>query len=253
MQLIDSHCHLDFEAFDHDRDDVIARATTAGVSAIVIPGVRADGWEKIRALCAADDRLHPCYGLHPYYADDHSQQDLDRLEIWLAQHECVAIGECGLDLRRDQAAEIYQVHYLSAQLDIALAHDKPVVIHAVRSTAQVIELLKSHPGIRGMIHSFSGSYEQAKQLVDLGFHISLGGAITYNNAQRVRTVAANLPLSSLLIETDAPDQPDADHFAQRNEPAYLLNVLDCLCDLRTETREEIAAQTSENARTLFSI
>jgi len=253
MKLIDSHCHLDLEAFDDERDEVIARAHASGVTDIVIPGVSADGWEKIRALCAADRSLHPCYGLHPYHVDAHTQQDLDRLESWVSQYDCVAIGECGLDLRRDQAAERDQMHYFSAQLDIATAHDRPVVIHAVRATAQVIDLIRQYPDLRGMIHSYSGSYEQAKLLVDRGFSISLGGAITYDNAHRVRSLAAKLPLSSLLIETDAPDQPDADHFAQRNEPAYLNNVLDSLCALRTETREAIAAQTSANARALFGI
>jgi TatD DNase family protein len=253
MKLIDSHCHLDFDAFDADRNEVIGRAQVSGVTDIVVPGVRADGWEKIRSMCVADDMLHPCYGLHPYHADMHTQQDLDWLETWLAQHACVAVGECGLDLRRDQAPEKDQMHYFSAQLDLATAYNKPVVIHAVRATTQVIELLKNYPDLRGMIHSYSGSYEQARQLVDRGFYISLGGAITYDNAHRARVVATKLPLSSMLIETDAPDQPDADHFAQRNEPAYLLNVLDCLCELRTESREEIAAHTSANARALFGI
>ena len=253
MKLIDSHCHLDFDAFDGELNEVIGRARAAGITDIVIPGVSADGWEKIRTMCVADDSLHPCYGLHPYYVDTHTQQDLDWLETWLAQHDCVAIGECGLDLRRDQAAEKDQMQYFSAQLDLAVTFNKPVVIHAVRATTQVIELLKNYPDLRGMIHSFSGSYEQAKQLVDRGFYISLGGAITYDNAHRVRAVATKLSLSNLLIETDAPDQPDAAHFAQRNEPAYLLNVLNCLRDLRTETREVIAARTSENARALFGI
>jgi TatD DNase family protein len=253
MKLIDSHCHLDFEAFDADRQEVIGHAHAAGVTDIVIPGVSADGWEKIQMLCAVDENLHPCYGLHPYYVDQHRQHDLDRLETRVQQYDCVAIGECGLDLRRNQAAEKDQMHYFSSQLDIASAHGIPVVIHAVRATAQVIEVLNIHPALRGMIHSYSGSYEQAKQLVELGFYISLGGAITYDNAHRVRAVAARLPLSNLLIETDAPDQPDADHFSQRNEPANLLNVLDTLSLLRSESREEIAARTSENARTLFGI
>ena len=253
MKLIDSHCHLDFEVFDSDRAEVMARAAAAGVSAIVIPGVRANGWEKIHALCAGDTRLYACYGLHPYFVGEHRHADLDRLEAWVGQHDCVAIGECGLDLRTGQAEAKDQLHYFSAQLDIAAAHDRPVVIHAVRATAQVIDLLNNYPAVRGMIHSYSGSYEQAKQLVERGFYISLGGAVTYDNARRVRAVAAQLPLSSLLIETDAPDQPDADHFAQRNEPAYLTNVLDSLCALRPESRDEIAAKTSANARALFGI
>jgi TatD DNase family protein len=104
-----------------------------------------------------------------------------------------------------------------------------------------------------MIHSYSGSYEQAMQLIDMGFYISLGGAITYDAARKLRETAGRIPLESILLETDAPDQPDADHAGQRNEPAYLINVLKCLSELRDEPAEEIARQTTRNARILFGI
>jgi len=104
-----------------------------------------------------------------------------------------------------------------------------------------------------MIHSYSGSYEQAKQLINLGFYLSFGGAISYDNAKKLRATAGKVPLDSILLETDAPDQPDADHFNQRNEPAYLINVLKCLSELRDEPIEAIAAQTTRNAQKLFNI
>ena len=106
---------------------------------------------------------------------------------------------------------------------------------------------------QGMIHSYSGSFEQAEKLIDLGFYISFGGAITYTNAKKLRSTASKLPLSSILLETDAPDQPDASHHGERNQPAYLVNVLKCLAELREESIEEIAAQTTFNARKLFQI
>ena len=130
---------------------------------------------------------------------------------------------------------------------------KPVVIHSVRATEDVINLIKNYSGLKGMIHSYSGSYEQALQLIDLGFHISFGGALTYDNARKLRATASDIPLGSILLETDAPDQPDAEHFNQRNEPAYLVNVLQCLSELRDEPIEEIAAQTTANAKALFQI
>ena len=143
--------------------------------------------------------------------------------------------------------------FFKAQLEIAHTTGTPVVVHSVQATEDVINLLKNYPGIRGMVHSYSGSYEQAKQLINLGFYISLGGAITYDNARKLRATASDIPLASILLETDAPDQPDADHFNQRNEPAYLVNVLECLAELRDEPIEDIAAQTTRNAQALFQI
>jgi TatD DNase family protein len=251
--LIDSHCHLDFDAFDNDRDAVIERAGNHGIKHIVIPGVRRDHWGRIAAMCSNNTRLHACYGLHPYLAREHRETDLACLRDWLAAHDCVGVGECGLDYRKDQADKDTQLKFFHAQLEIASMVDKPVVIHSVRATADVIMAIKNHSGLRGMIHSYSGSYEQAMQLIELGFYLSLGGAITYENAKKLRSTARKIPLASVLLETDAPDQPDAKHHNQRNEPAYLVNVLNCLSELRDEPVEDIARQTTSNAKQLFKL
>jgi len=252
-KLVDCHCHLDFDAFDKDRGKVIERANNNGVNQIIIPGVKRDDWERIRRISDENEQLHACYGLHPYLAAEHSDHDILQLRDWLDSNDCVAVGECGLDYRKDQADKHTQLKFFDAQLDIAHACKKPVVIHSVRATTDVISAIKNHPGLRGMIHSYSGSYEQAMQLIELGFMISLGGAITYDNARKIRTTASKIPLISILLETDAPDQPDAAHPGQRNEPAYLVNVLECLSSLRDESIEAIADQTTANARRLFNI
>jgi TatD DNase family protein len=251
--LIDCHCHLDFDAFDSDRDRVIERANDKGIKQIIIPGVKRDDWKRIRKISDESEQLHACYGLHPYLAEVHSDNDILQLRDWLNNNDCVAVGECGLDYRKDQADKHTQLKFFDAQLEIARSCNKPVVIHSVRATTDVISAIKNYPGLSGMIHSYSGSYEQAMQLIELGFLISLGGAITYNNARKIRTTASKIPLTSILLETDAPDQPDAAHPGQRNEPAYLLNVLECLSSLRDESTEEIADQTTINARRLFNI
>ncbi|UCB55717.1 MAG: TatD family hydrolase [Thiotrichales bacterium] len=251
--LIDSHCHLDFDTFNRDRDAVIGRARRAGVEHIVIPGVHRKNWGPIRDICEHDVRIHACYGLHPYMADEHDQNDIIHLENWLDTNECVAIGECGLDYRKNQPDRQVQQQFFSAQIGIAHAHGKPVVIHAVRATEDVIKAVANHPGLQGMVHSYSGSYEQALRLIDLGFYISFGGAITYTNAKKLRAAASKLPLDAILLETDAPDQPDTDHHGQRNEPAYLVKVLECLSGLRNEPVEAIAAQTTANAKALFGL
>ena len=250
-ELVDSHCHLDFEAFDSDRSAVIERARNSGISHIVVPGVQRKSWGTIRKICENDDRLHACYGLHPYLAAAHDDADLGRLDDWLGMHSCVAVGECGLDYRKGQADRPVQMKFFSAQL--AHAIDKPVVIHSVRATEDVIKAVSRYQGLSGMVHSFSGSYEQAMRLVDLGFYISIGGAATYDRATKLRATAGRLPLEAMLLETDAPDQPDAAHHNQRNEPAYLVNVLECISSLRDEPVEQIAAQTTLNAKALFRI
>jgi TatD DNase family protein len=251
--LIDSHCHLDFDVFNGDRDAVIERARHNGIKEIVIPGVSRKNWEHIDQICSKYTHLHACYGLHPYLAREHTDSDLVGLRDWLDIHDCVAIGECGLDYRKDQADRELQMKFFTAQLEIAAMAARPVVIHSVRATEDVIKAIKNYPGLQGMIHSYSGSYEQAMQLIELGFFISLGGAITYSNAKKLRATARKIPLASLLLETDAPDQPDAVHHNQRNEPAYLVNVLKCLSELRDESVEEVARVTTRNARQLYNI
>jgi len=251
--LIDAHCHLDFINFDKDRDEVLERAKQNGISDIIIPGVSANNWQKIKSLCEQHNNLHPCYGLHPYWINQHEEKDLKKLEQFIDNNPCVAIGECGLDYRPEQAGKKKQQYFFEAQLEIALNKNIPVVIHSVRATEDVIQQLKKRPKLKGMIHSYSGSVEQAQQLIEMGFYISFGGAITYDHANKLRNTASKIPLTSLLIETDAPDQPDASHQHQRNEPAYLNEVLNILSGLRKENREVIAQQIRANTKILFNI
>ena len=253
LALVDSHCHLDFECFDDDRETVIDRAREAGVKHIVVPAITAANWGKVKSVCEQHQGLHPAYGLHPYYLEQHREQQLAQLEQRIESTPAIAIGECGLDYHLEHLDRRQQQHYFTSQLDIAQRFDLPVVIHARKSTEDIIQAIRQRSGLKGMIHSYSGSFEQAKQLVDLGFYLSFGGAITYPRATRLQRVVARLPLSSLLIETDAPDQPGATHQGERNEPAYLTEVLDVIATLRPETKEVIAEQTTRNAMNLFSI
>ena len=250
--LVDSHCHLDFEHFDADREQVIASARSAHVEKIIVPGTRRKYWARITQLCQREN-LYACYGLHPYWVNQHTQQDLLELKTVLDENDCVAVGECGLDYRPGQADKSAQRDYFAAQLALATETGLPVVIHAVRATEDVIQTLKNFPQLRGMIHSYSGSLEQAKQLIDRGFYLSIGGAVTYDHAAKLQRVARHIPLTALLLETDAPDQPDSRHKNARNEPAYLVNTLEAIASLREETADEIAAVTTLNAEKLFGI
>lgn len=251
--LIDTHCHLDFEDFDIDREQVINSALDKGIKKIIIPATRRSGWQKIKDLCENDRRLYPCYGLHPYWTDTHEKTHISELESWATDDSCFGIGECGLDYREGQAEQKAQLQLFEAQLVIARDNDLPVAIHSINATEDIIKLIKKYPGIRGKMHSYSGSYQQALTLIELGFYISFGGTITYENATKHRNTASKLPLESLMLESNAPDQPDSAHKYQRNEPAYMIEVLRCLSELRCETVEDIAETTTANALRLFKL
>ncbi|MDH5766926.1 MAG: TatD family hydrolase [Gammaproteobacteria bacterium] len=250
--IIDSHCHIDFPVFDHDRQQVLDRALQNGIQNIIVPGVSAETWPRIKEICTQYKYLHACYGLHPYHIDQHTPADLLLLEQWVTSENPVAIGECGLDYFLKDLDKTKQLDFFHAQLDIAVTHHLPVVIHSRKATEDIIKGIKQRTGLQGMIHSYSGSYEQAIQLIDLGFYLSFGGAITYNRATRIRELVRKLPLNALLIETDSPDQSDLKHHKQRNEPAYIKSVIKTMTELRSEKMEIIINQTSRNCMSLFS-
>lgn len=256
MRLVDSHCHLDAAEFDADRDQVVARARAAGVDRQVVPAVTAASWPKLREVCRATSGLFPAYGLHPTFLADHQPGHLRELADWIARERPLAIGECGLDFFVEGLDRSCQAHYFDGQLQLAREHGLPLVVHARRAVDAVIASVRrigAGAPLRGVVHSFSGSPEQARQLWDLGFMIGLGGPVTYERAQRLRRLVGAMPLDFLLLETDAPDQPDADHRGQRNEPARLRRVLDVVAALRGRDSAEIAAATTANAERLFGL
>ncbi|AKK67494.1 TatD family hydrolase [Xanthomonas translucens] len=253
MRLIDSHCHLDAAEFDGDRAAVIARAQAAGIAAQVLPAVTAASWPKLREVCTMADGLSPAYGLHPLFLDEHHPEHLPLLGEWIARERPCAIGECGLDLFVEGLDEAEQQRYFLGQLQLAREFDLPLIVHARRAVDAVILAIRKVGRLRGVVHSFAGSTEQAQQLHKLDFLIGLGGPVTYERAQRLRRLAAELPLQQLLLETDAPDQPDALIRGQRNEPARLRTVLDTIAMLRGQPAAEIAEQTTRNAQQLFGL
>lgn len=251
IALYDSHCHLDAPEFDPDRPAVVARARAAGVVRQLVPAVARSGWAKLRDLCAADPGLRPAYGLHPMYLDQHAPEDLEALADWLARERPAAVGECGLDFFVEGLDPGAQRHYFRGQLALARRFDLPVVLHARRAVDEVIAALRATGGLRGVVHSWSGSPEQARQLFAMGFCLGIGGPVTYPRASRLRGLVASMPIGCLLLETDAPDQPDAGHRGQRNEPARLGEVLRTVAALRGEPEAAVAEATRANAERLF--
>ncbi len=251
--LIDSHVHFDDPRFDNDRDAVYQRAKQAGVIAMIMPAITAEYLPKTKQISEQYKNVFPAYGLHPYFIDQHKPEHLDQLKGWIKKEQPVAVGECGLDYFLPDLNQEKQKIFFEAQLRIAKEFDLPIIIHARSAVEDVINLIKKSGHNKGMIHSYNGSMQQAKQLIDLGYYLSFGGAITYTRANKLRTLIKELPLESLLIETDAPDQPDVVHKDQRNEPGFITEVLDTFAEIRSETRETITKQTMHNTVGLFNL
>ena len=251
--LFDSHSHLDAPEFDGDREAVVQRARDAGVAEQLVPAVDHDSWPKLREVCAADPGLYPAYGLHPMFLGQHRPEHLPALREWIERDRPRAIGECGLDFSVEGLDAEQQRYYLRKQLELARDFDLPVVLHARRAVEEITAMLRSIGGLRGVIHSYSGSEEQASQLFGLGFMLGIGGPVTYDRAKRLHRLVAAMPLEFLLLETDSPDQPDALHRGQRNEPARLSLVLETIARVRNADPDEIASATCANARRLLRL
>lgn len=253
MRLIDTHSHFDVAEFDVDRDNAYARAIAVGVITQIVPAISASGWPKLRQVCAQFTGLYPAYGLHPMFLVSHQAEHLDELRAWIERERPVAVGECGLDYFIEGLDRDVQQHYFDAQLKLARDFNLPIIVHARRSVDAVIASIKQIGGLRGVIHSFPGSAEQAAQLHALGFLIGIGGPITYERAKRLRRVVAQLPIEQLLLETDSPDQPDAGHRGQRNEPARLPIILETVATVRGMSANDLAVATTHNAHRLFGL
>ena len=251
--LVDTHVHLDYAAFADDRVAVIERAAAAGVHAMIVPAVDLRSWPTIRRLCTEQRALFPAFGLHPMYLARHAPEHVQALSSWLDAGPAVGIGEIGLDFHVTGLDPRLQRDYFLRQLRLARERQLPVIVHARGALEEVILTLRRIGGLHGVVHSFSGSEQQARQLWQLGFHLGIGGSVTYERAQRLRRIVTQMPIDYLLLESDAPDQPDAEHRGQRNEPACVANVLNCVAALRGESAAAIAAATSANARRLFGL
>ena len=251
--MIDSHCHLDFEVFDEDRHAVVDRAKKNGITHIIVPGVTAATFNRVKKICDEFDECLPAYGLHPYFIEEHTEEDLKTLDQWLEKEKPIGVGECGLDFYLKHLDKNKQMDFFIAQVELAEKYDLPVIIHSRKATEDVIKTLKRHPSVTGMVHSYSGSLEQAKQLIDLNFYLSFGGAITYDRATKLRSMIQRLPLDHILLETDAPDQPAMAYQGQRNEPGHITEVITQISELCNMSKNETASYTCSNTKKLFDL
>lgn len=255
--FIDSHAHIDGQEFDADRDEVIARARAAGVSAILNVGTgdpHSNAFERAIDLGKAQESVYTAIGTHPHDARLYDDRAEEKIKTLVQSERVIAWGEIGLDFHYDNSPRDVQVAVFKRQLGAARECDLPVVIHTREAEAETIEILKSdYDGAerRGVFHCFSGSRELAQRAVELGFMISFSGIVTFKKAEELRETAREVPLDRLLIETDCPYLTPIPYRGKRNEPAYVVEVARCLAGLHGLDIEEIARITTENFKSLF--
>lgn len=258
----DSHCHLDFEAFDADRSEVLRRAREAGVGRVFIPGVTPSQWPGLPELCAQWSGL--CFGLgvHPWHVHrtETLEAELDALPRRCREWGAVAVGETGLDAvaaKRGGASLEQQARAFDKQLVVARELGLPLVLHVVRAHAAALEMLERHAPFPagGVLHSYSGSAELLVRYLRLGLYVSFSGAVTHPASLRIRSAAAQVPEGRLLLETDAPDQPpvgfQSEAEPKRNEPRALPLVAQALAELRGSHPEALLDLASRNAARLY--
>jgi len=253
LQLVDSHCHLDDDRFDQDRQQVVDRARALGIHQMVVPATTRLRWPRVEQVAEIYADVYAADGLHPMFMDEHQPQDVEALDAWLDAHPAVAVGECGLDFFRGDEDQQAQLELFRGQLKIARNHDLPVIIHARKALDLVLREIRLSGIEKGVVHSFSGSLQQARQLVDHGFKLGIAAIVGYDRAKKLQQVVRQVGVESLLIETDAPDQSGPGHRGERNEPAYIVDHLSKIAELRDMDEAACAQQLALNCQQLFGL
>lgn len=256
MLLIDSHCHLDFPIFDQTREQVIARSRALGVEKMLVVGVTRQHWQRLWSLVEHNDGLYAALGLHPYFLQEHQESDIQTLIEWLSRYQdhpkLCAVGEIGLDFFLKDLDVTQQIHLFEQQIAIAAQFNLPVIIHSRRAHAQITAILKRAKLPRaGIIHAFSGSYEEAREYIKLGFLLGFGGAATWPRATRLQSVLRQLPLDSIALETDSPDMPPAWLAGHSNSPEQLPRICQQLAQIYGISSAAFALHTTANVQRLF--
>lgn len=261
--FVDTHCHLDFNAFDKDRLQVLERAWEYGLERILVPGINLASSQLALSLAEKNERVFAAVGVHPNDALSWKDDTFDQLRQMTDHPKVVAIGEIGLDYYRDRAPRDLQIDIFNEQLSLASEVNLPVVIHNREASADVMEILsKWQIGLKtgnislanrpGVLHSFSDALEVAERGMNYNFYIGITGPVTFKNAENLRRSVSAIPLSHLLIETDAPFLTPHPFRGKRNEPAYVRFVADRIAQVLGVPMNTVATKTTSNAKNLFN-
>ena len=254
MILTDTHTHLYAQEFDIDRTAMIKRAIDSGVSRLFLPNIDCQSIQPMLDLVwAFPENCFPMMGLHPCSVDEHVEAQLFQIQKWLKKRKFYAIGEIGLDYYWSLDFKEQQISAFKKQLQWAIQFNLPVVIHSRNSTADVIAVLKemNHSKLRGIFHCFSGTEQEAKEIISLGFYLGIGGVLTFKNSGLDKAIE-NIPLEYLVLETDAPYLAPIPYRGKRNESVYIIEVAKKLAELKHTSIENVAKITTENSIKIFN-
>lgn len=252
--MIDTHCHLSFSTFDHRLDQELGRAKSLGIEAFVIPGVSASSWGRQFEIAGKYPQCRISLGIHPFFVAKHdSREHISQLDDLLAcrSENVVGVGETGLDRMRPDFE--LQENFFAAHVVLARKYQLPLIVHSVRAHSDVRRVLRSKGYARGVVHAFSGSYEEALSLVSLGLKLGVGCVITNPRASKTRDAISRVPLEALVLETDCPDMVPTGKQKGEGVPADLLDVFGALCEVRGEESGMLAEVLADNSRCLFGL
>ncbi|MBN1986465.1 MAG: TatD family hydrolase [Prolixibacteraceae bacterium] len=253
--LIDTHSHIYTEDFSHDFDDVIQNAYNNNVKKIILPNI--DSGTAKHLIDVSNSYPHLCYplmGLHPTSVDEDYKQELEAVEYWFEKHKFYGVGEIGIDLYWSQALLKQQEDAFRVQIKLAKNRNLPIVIHVRNSFKEIYKIVKEEQDgrLKGIFHCFSGSVEEARKIIDLGFLLGIGGVVTFKNST-LNEVIPNFDLSNMVLETDSPYLAPVPKRGRRNESAYLVYVAQKVAEIYNVPVEKVAEITTLNARSLFGI
>ncbi len=251
--FFDTHAHYDDEKFDGDREEVLSKMAEAGVELIVDPASDLASAEKAREIARAHAFVYFAAGVHPHEAQGAAPGYLDVLRKLCADPKCVAVGEIGLDYHYDFSPRDTQRRVFSEQLELSKELGLPVIIHEREAVQDNLDILKAHPGIRGVVHCYSGSWETARVLLDMGLYLGFTGVVTFKNARRCLEVVEKMPPERMVIETDSPYMAPVPHRGERNSSLLVHLVAEKIAEIRGMSVEDVARATLENGRRLYGL
>jgi TatD DNase family protein len=251
--IIDTHCHLYLPEFNDDIGDMIQRAEAVDVQKFYLPAIDSASYD---ALLNLEDRFPgkciAMMGLHPCSVKENYLDEIALVESWLSQRPFAAIGEAGLDLYWDNTYLKQQYHALELQIELALKLDLAIILHTRNATRETIGVINKyqHSSFKGIFHCFGGTVEEARQITDMGFYLGIGGVVTYKNSG-LAEVIKDISLNHIVLETDAPYLSPTPYRGKRNESSYLKNIVEKIADIKQCSFEEVAEQTTKNAKKIF--
>lgn len=252
--IIDTHAHYDDEQFDADRESLLAQMQDAGIGLIVNAGSTVPSWDKIIKLTEEYPFLYGAIGVHPDEVGALDEEQFARMSALLDQEKIIALGEIGLDYYWDNESHDLQKKWFIRQLELAREKNMPVIIHSREAAADTMEIMKQYAaGMRAVIHCYSYSVEMAKEYVKMGYSIGVGGVVTFKNAKKLKQVVQEIPLSSIVLETDCPYLAPVPYRGKRNCSLYLPYVAEQIAELKGVTVEEVKRQTEINSRELYGL